>query len=127
MAAIGGSIETVSFAGREFPVTADADVARRLGGKQNTVEMNGDGTARVIQTPTSWSLTGLVVQVDDTRNDQEYLQDIADSGEFVAIGVTYASGVTYQGQGTIVDELAMNNQSTAASVSVNGTGRLTPQ
>lgn len=127
MTAIGGSIESVSIAGREFSVTADADVTRRLGGKQNTVSMNGDGTASVIQTPTSWALTGLVVRVDDTRGDHEYLQDLADSGELVAIGATYASGVTWQGRGTIVDELGVNNQSTSATISMNGQGKLTPQ
>lgn len=127
MSAIGGSIESVSFDGREFSVAADADVNRRLGGKQNTIEMNGNQTGRIIQTATGWALTGLTVEVDDTKGDQEFLQQIADSGSTSKIAVTYASGVVWQGQGTIVDELGSNNQSTTATVSLGGAGKLVPQ
>lgn len=127
MTAIGGPIESVSIAGREFPATADADVARGLGGFENEIQMNGDGTGRIIKTPVAWMLDGLTVQVDDTRGDQEFLQGVSDGNDYEAIGVTFASGETYHGRGIIVSELRANNQSASASVSIAGTGKLTRQ
>lgn len=127
MSAIGGSIENIAIDGREFPVAADADVSRKLGGRENEIQMNGDGTARIIKTPAAWSLDGLVVQINDARDDQEYLQSIADGNTLATVAVTYASGEVYQGQGTIVSDLAGSNQSATASVSMAGTGKLVRQ
>ena len=61
MAAIGGSLESVSLDGREFPVAADAEVQRKLGGFENEVQASGDGSARMVKTRVPWSLDGLVV------------------------------------------------------------------
>ncbi len=45
MAAVGGSIESVTLDGRTFAVAADAEAQRKLGGFENEVQANGDGTA----------------------------------------------------------------------------------
>lgn len=127
MTAIGGSIETVSISGRQFSVTADADVNRKLGGKENEVLANGDGTARIIKTAVPWSLEGLVVQIDDTFGDQEFLQEIADGNDFVAIALTYATGEVYQGSGIVVADLASSNQTASGTISLMGSGKLSPQ
>ena len=48
MPAVGGSIESVTLNGRPFPVAADAEAQRKLGGWENEVQANGDGfTARL--------------------------------------------------------------------------------
>ena len=49
MSIVGASVEGISIGGRNFPVAADADVTIDLGGDSNTVEMNGDGTGRLIK------------------------------------------------------------------------------
>jgi hypothetical protein len=127
MAAIGGSIESINIAGREFAVAADSDVGRKLGGRQNEIEMNGDGSGRIIQTPQPWTLDGLTVQVDDARGDQEFLQNVANGTDFETVVITYASGKSYQGRGTIVGDVAYSNRSATASVSLAGVGQLTQQ
>ena len=127
MSAIGGSIESVNIDGREFAVTADADVSRKLGGKENELMPNGNGTARVIQTTNVWSLSGVVVQVDDTLGDHEFLQAIADAGTLVAVGITYASGENYQGRGIVAGELTASNQSASAALDLQGEGKLRRQ
>lgn len=127
MTAIGGSIESVSFDGRQYAVTADADVNRKLGGRENEVLANGDSTARIIKTAVPWQLDGLVVQIDDSLGDQEFLQAIANGNTFVAIGITYASGEVYQGRGIPTADLAASNQTASATVSVMGSGLLTRQ
>lgn len=128
----GGSIQRVSIRGRGFSVASDADVARKLGGYENAVEMNGDSTARVIKTRTGWALTGVVLDVNDIRGDQEFLQEIADGKDadvngFYAVAITYASGATYSGRGQISEGIEGASMNTTATLSFAGPGKLTKQ
>ena len=127
MAATGGSIESVTIAGREFPATADADVGRKLGGFESSIEPNGNGTARKILARSVPGFSGIVVECDDARGDQEFAQDIANSPDFVPVFVTYLSGAVYQGRGTIIGELVYNNQSSTLSFDIGGEGKFTQQ
>lgn len=127
MTAVGGSIETVTLEGREFPVAADAEAQRKLGGFENEVQANGDSSARLIKTRVPLSIDGLTLEVDDDRGDHEYLQGLSDLPDFFAIAITYASGATYQGRAQITGELQASSQSATAAVSLMGPGVLTKQ
>lgn len=127
MAAVGGSLESITIGGREFPVAADVEAQRKLGGWENEMLANGNGTARQIKTRVSWSLEGIVVEVDDGRGDHEFLQDRADSFSLTAIALTYASGVVYQGEGQITGDMQASSQNASAAVSLMGSGKLTQQ
>ena len=127
MAAVGGSIESISLGGRIFAVAADAEAEHKLGGFENEVQANGDGTARLIKTRVPLSISGLTVEVDDFRGDAEFLQALADRPDFFPIAITYASGLVYQGTAQIVDETASSSQNATASISLSGPGRLTKQ
>lgn len=127
MAAIGGSIESVSISGRIFPVAADADSNRKLGGFEAEVQANGDGTARKILTRVPWQIDGLSLEIDDTRGDHDFLQGIINGKEFVPITVTYASAYTYMGTGTVAGELQASSQNATAAVTLSGPGELTLQ
>jgi hypothetical protein len=129
----GGSIQDFSIRGRTFPVAADADATRKLGGFENALEMNGDGaTARLVKTRVGWSVGGVVLSINDTRGDQEFLQEILDGVEadedgFYTIAITFANGATYQGRGTIVEGVEGSSQNTTVGVSLAGPGTLTKQ
>lgn len=127
MGAIGGSIESLTIRGRNFAVAADAEANRKLGGFENEVMSNGDGTARIIKTRVPLSLDGVVVEIDDGRGDHEFLQEVADLNDFVTIAITYASGLTYQGSATLVGEFSASSQSATAPISLMGPGILTKQ
>lgn len=127
MAAVGGPIQEVSLRGRIFPVAADADTQRKLGGSENEHQPNGDGSARLIKSRVVWSISGLQLEIDDSRNDHEYLQELADLNDNYAIAVTYANGETYQGTGQIMGELSVSSQNTTGSVGLSGPGNLTKQ
>lgn len=127
MGAVGGSIESISIRGRLFPVAADAEANKKLGGYENEVQSNGDGTARLVKTRVPWMIDGVQVEINDTRNDAEFLQEIADGLELVPITITLASGVTYQGTGTITGEIQSSSQNATASISLSGAGTLTQQ
>jgi len=125
--AVGGSIESVSIRGRLFPVASDAEANKKLGGFENEVQANGDGTARLVKTRVPWSIDGLQVEISDARGDHEFLQELADSLEFCAITITLASGVTYQATGTITDEVQASSQNATATITLSGPGGLSQQ
>lgn len=127
MAAIGGSIESVTLSGREFAVAADAEAQRKLGGFENEVMANGNGTARLIKTRVPLAITGLTLEIDDSRGDHEFLQGLANQNDFFPIAITYASGVTYQGSAQIGGEFQASSQAATASVDLSGPGELTAQ
>lgn len=127
MAAVGGSIESITLDGREFPVAADAEAQRKLGGFENEVQANGDGTARLIKTRVPLSIDGLSIESDDDRGDHEFLQALSNRNDFFPIAITYASGLTYQGTAQLVGEMQTSSQNATASVSLMGPGVLTKQ
>jgi hypothetical protein len=126
-ATVGGPIESVTIGNRTFPVAADADANRKIGGSENEVQSNGDGSARIVKKRTPWKVDGLSVEVNDDRNDQKYLQDIADGNDYVPITITFASGKVYQGRGTIEGEIQASSESATAEISLSGPQQLTPQ
>jgi len=127
MTAIGGSIESVSLNGREFAVAADVEVTRKVGGFENEVMANGNGTARLVKTRVPFIFDGLAIEIDDARNDQGFVQALADGPDFFPVTVTYASGITYQGQAQISGEIQFSNQTSSCTLSLAGTQTATPQ
>jgi len=127
MAAVGGSIESVTLDGREFPVAADAEAQRKLGGFENEVASNGDGSARLIKTRVPLSIDGLTIEVDDSRSDQEFVQAIIDRNDFIPLAITYASGVTYQGTAQVTGENPASSQSATQAITLMGPGTLVKQ
>lgn len=124
MSAVGGPLETVSIAGREFRCTADSDINRKFGGFENEYQPNGDGSARMIKTRINWLLGGVGVEIDNDNNDQEYLEAVKDSQDDVDIVATYTDGNSYTGRGNISGELSYSNNSAAASFDLSGPGKL---
>lgn len=120
MSAVGGSIESISINGRIFAVAADADATIFIGGRQNEVQVNGNGSVRVVKTQTPWSISGLTVSIDTVMGDLEFLQGIANAPGLVPVVVTMANGTSYAGNGTITDALELSTQNATASVSLSG-------
>lgn len=127
MAPVGGSLIGLTLDGRVFPIAADADANRKLGGFENEMQANGDGSARLIKNRVLGGIDGLTLSMDDDRGDHEFLQALTDRNGFFPIALTYASGNVYQGTGQIVGETQAGSQSATAPVSVMVEGELTKQ
>jgi len=127
MAPIGGSIEAVTLDGRTFPATTDADAQIKLGGWENEVQANGDGSTRLVKTRVPNGITGLVLSIDQSRGDSEFLQDLQDLKGYFAASLTLAGGSVWQGVMQIVDETVFNTQASTANVAVMGEGRMSRQ
>ena len=127
MGAVGGSIQSITINGREFPIAADAEIQRKLGGWENESQSNGDGSARIVKTRVPPSLSGIVTECDDDRGDQEFLQAISDGNVFVPTALTYASGNVYQGSAIITSELQESSQNATCAFDMMGEGVFTKQ
>lgn len=120
MSATGGSIRELSLEGRNFSVPADTDSPRKVGGSENDVEPNGDGTARLIKIITTAGLDSLAVSCDDARGDQEFVQALADTNDFFTGSITYANGTTWSGALQIVGEVIYNPANTTLTFGLKG-------
>lgn len=127
MSATGGSIESVTLDGRNFPVAADADSNRRMGGSTNEMQANGDGSVRMIKTRMPWQASDLSLAINDLRGDHKFLQDLADRNTLFPITATYASGAIFNGSGQVEGEVNVSSQSTTAALSLAGEGQFLPQ
>lgn len=123
----GGSILEITIDGRVFPVAADADSNRDLGGFTAEQESNGDGSARKVLTRKPWSLDGIAVEVDDDRGDQEFLQDVEDSTDNVPITITYVTGITYSGLGSVTGDFTKSSMNATAGLTMKGPDKLVKQ
>jgi len=127
MAATGGSLEKASIAGRLFAVASDADAGLILGGFENEVQSNGDGSIRVVKTRKPWSIDGVTISIDNSKGDLEFLQQVADKKEEVPVSLTLADGSVYHGKGQIVGELKAQTMASTAPVALMGSKKLSKQ
>jgi len=123
----GGSIQEVTLKNRRFAVTADAEANRKLGGFENEIQANGDGSVRLIKTRVPFKLDGLVLSIDDNRGDQEFLQELADGLGLFPITVTMVSGRVYQGTGQISGEVQVSSMNPTCTVVVEGSAKMITQ
>jgi len=124
---IGGSILSISLNGRQFSVPADADFSQKIGGFENEVMANGDSTSRLLMTRVPFKLSSVSVAIDDTIQDFEFLQSIADAKEFADLVVEFASGALWTGQGQIIGELTRATATATSEFEISGTGTLVQQ
>lgn len=126
--AIGGPVKQLSVDGRIYTTAGDADSPRDLGGNTNTHVPHGDGkTGHYNQVPRGWKVENVVIACNPNRSDQKALQDVADSGEEVPIVFTYMGNITYSGMGNIEGEIKWSNNTTMATCTFAGSGRLRKQ
>lgn len=119
--ATGGSIESVSYAGREFSVAADSDAGIKIGGFENEVQSNGNATFRLIKTRVPGQLGPLDVDIDHSRGDLLWLQERVNSKKFEVTTVTLADGTTYQAATQIIGEFPTSTMNTTVALTFAGT------
>jgi hypothetical protein len=125
MTAVGGSIIEFSFAGRIFAVPADNDAQIKLGGFTNEAQANGNSTSRLIKTRVPLGIDGLLVEINHSNGDLEFLQDAANLKTFQDFAVTLADDTVYSGLGQITGDFQGSTQNATAPINLMGTGRMT--
>ena len=121
MAAVGGPLESITLNGRTFPVAQDSGVTLDLGGDTNSIEMNGDGTGRLIKERRPFLNESINVEIDHDRDDLQYLTDIQQDTEFIPVSETLVEGTVYSGAGTITDPIVLATDKATAEIKLSGT------
>lgn len=127
MSTPGGPITDFSIKGRLFTAAADSDVTRKEGGRENEIELNGDGTARVVQSLAAWMIDGLAGAYEDDRGDISFLQDLADTGEQVNMTFTWPGSITFGAKGILTGEIVANTKNKTVALVFSGGGKLKQQ
>lgn len=122
---IGGSVESISLDGANYAVPADTDITITMGGFQNEVMPNGDGTARIKKERFPWKAAGVVLSISFEDGDPAFLQNLADRKDPFPIIITFADDSTLTGTGTIQGELTESSMDSTASMELAGSGTLT--
>lgn len=94
----GGDVLQFTYGGREFPVSADADVAMQLSGYDNTTVAYGNGSENTTSKRRLGSLKGLVLGMDNARKDLEFLNNLQSTKRPYPVSITWVDGLTYAGQ-----------------------------
>lgn len=116
-----GDIRQITINGREFDAAPESSCNLRLGGFSNEVALNGNGSMHSTQKRMTAGISDLALSIDDTRQDLEFLQEIADEGEPVPVSMTVASGIAYSGSLILVaEDLAKSTGEGSATVSLIG-------
>jgi hypothetical protein len=92
----------------EFDVAPESNVTYRLAGFTNETAPTGNGSAHTTQRRKLGGFESLPLSVDASRQDVEFLQDLADAGEAIPMFMTLASNITYGGSLTIQGEIDPN-------------------
>jgi len=117
---ISGPIESISIAGRRFPVEGEDAGNITLPGFKNEIKFNGDGSKRLIRSRAHGSIKNLNVQITHENKDLEYLRDKQSLSDFFDVSLTYCDGTVYSGSMQFVEDIVEDTQQGTASISLEG-------
>jgi hypothetical protein len=117
---ISGPIESITIAGRRFPVDGEDAGNVILSGFKNEIKFNGDGSKRIIRSRANGSIKGLNVQVTHKNKDLEFLRDKQSTSDFFDVTITYCDGTVYAGSMQFVDDITEDTQQGTAGISLEG-------
>lgn len=101
----GGDARQFIISGREFDPKAENSPTIILPGFIKENMPTGNGSMHTNAKRKLGGVDSAVVSIDALRQDQEFLQALADKGEDFPFSVTLASGVTYSGSGQFEGDL----------------------
>lgn len=116
----GGDIRQFTVGGRPFTVEPECSVKISIGGRNNEGKFAGDGTLIITQKSKMPGFSGLSCIIDDTRQDLEYIQGLADDAEPVAVVLTRHNGTTYSGKLIPMGELEPSTDTGAMDLEMRG-------
>ncbi|MBQ7752912.1 MAG: hypothetical protein IJR80_04565 [Treponema sp.] len=120
MSKAGGALESIVINGRRFTCDAEDEPKFKLPGFENEVVANADGTYRQKKTRVPGTITDINIVTDDSRGDQQFIQETADNLDFVAISGTKVDGTLVSGSMQITDEKTLDGKANTMSISLAG-------
>lgn len=106
--------------GRLFTCDAEDEPKFKLPGYENEVVPNADGTFRQKKTRVAGTITDINIVTDDSRGDHAFIQEAADSLEFVDISATKIDGTLVSGSMQITEEKTLDGKANTMAISLAG-------
>lgn len=116
-----GDIRSFTVDGREFDPAPETNVTIILSGFNNESAPTGNGKAHTTRRRKLGGIDGMSVSLDNSAQDLEFVQAIADEGDPVTVTLTLADGVTYSGQLATEGEINPNMGEGTLELSMRGT------
>lgn len=116
-----GALKRIQVKGRPFSVSGENAGERILGGRENEVLKNGDGTVRVTQKEVTWKLQDVELATD--LEGQQFLQKISDKGEEVPIQWTLANDAIVTAIGLPTGSISFDQMTGLLKVTFEGSSK----
>ena len=120
MAKAGGALESIVIDGRRFTCDAADEPKFKLPGFENAVVPNADGTFRQKKTRVVGTITDINIVTDDSRGDEQFIEEAAAKLDFFAISATKIDGTLMSGNMQITDEKVLDGKANTMAISLAG-------
>lgn len=101
----GGAARQAIISGREFDPANESSPTIILSGVTKENMATGNGSMHTNSNRKLGGVDDLSLSLDGSRNDLEYLQELANGDEDFSLSVTLANGNTYSGTGQFEGEI----------------------
>lgn len=117
-----GAWESITINGRRFTCKADDDVTYHLsGGYENEILPQGDGTMQMKKTRVSGAISGININIDDSRDDLEFIEQCQNGTDFFPVTGTKVDGTVLSGSMQITDKNDVSSAENTLELSLEGT------
>lgn len=117
-----GAWESITINGRRFTCKADDDVNYHLsGGFENEILMQGDGSMQQKKTRVPGAISGININIDDSRDDLEFIEECQNSLDFFPVTGTKVDGTVLAGNMQITDKNDVSSAENTLELSFEGT------
>ena len=120
MSKAGGALESIVINGRRFTCDAEDEPKFKLPGFENEVVANADGTFRQKKTRVAGTITDINIVTDDSREDQQFIEESAAGLDFLAVSATKVDGTLVSGNMQITDEKTLDGKANTMAISLAG-------
>lgn len=124
---VGGDIVEVIIDKRIFSNNSGATAKMTLPGTENKLEMNGNGSSRLIKKRIAGGIKGLNLGCSLSRGDLEFLTKRRNLASDYNSSITFEDGSVYSGKAVITGNLEHNNDNSTAEVDLEFTGPMKNQ
>lgn len=117
---VGGPFISHTLSGRRFTCDAEDSATIQVQGRNNEAKPNGDGSVRYTQSRVSGVLEGTNLVFDPANGDDDFLNELKESGKPFDYSGTANDGTVWAGSVQITGELKYNYKDGVVPVTLSG-------
>lgn len=115
-----GALESIVLNGRRFSCANDDSPVIALGGWSNESVVHSDGTFHPKKTRVLGYINSVNIKIDDSREDQEFIQELCAKHEPFTVSATKVDGTVYGGSVIITEQKEVDASTQHMEISMEG-------